>query len=250
MGTRNAKQVRWHANELRKKASKNPESVPDDLLEYLIPTRDIWSLEEITRLKQAIKLYGADETWCRIAKYVQSKTVSQIRNCFKRNYQRTNSKSEEIDTSLLGDALSLEFKRHRSDAPTETIFQVYCDKKRRAKRNRALSNLTEAELAAISEIKRDARRTLKLDRKEKVKLHKAIQREREQCFDVNMNAKCAPEYTKLSKVEDFHYNLPAIQPSPQIELLPVQDAQNPIWNAELRMNLAKSLLRFPHRSRH
>ena len=42
VGTRNPKQVRWHANELRKKACHNIHSVPADLFEFLIPSRDIW----------------------------------------------------------------------------------------------------------------------------------------------------------------------------------------------------------------
>ena len=42
VGTRNPKQVRWHANELRKKACHNINSVPADLFEFLIPSRDVW----------------------------------------------------------------------------------------------------------------------------------------------------------------------------------------------------------------
>ena len=45
VGTRIPKQIRWHANELRKKAKCNPESVSKELIELLTPERDAWSEE-------------------------------------------------------------------------------------------------------------------------------------------------------------------------------------------------------------
>ena len=113
VGTRNPKQIRWHANELRKKAANNIKSVPADLYEFLIPSRDIWQIDEVTRLEEALKLFGRDENWYRIAKYIQTKTVSQIRNCVKRIIQQTNGRTVDIDLSFLGESLSSEFRTRK-----------------------------------------------------------------------------------------------------------------------------------------
>ena len=74
--TRTHKQTRLHANDLRKKGRNHPDSVPASLIKLLTPSRDQWKLAEVTKLNQAIKLFGSDKGWGRIAKFVQTKSRS------------------------------------------------------------------------------------------------------------------------------------------------------------------------------
>ena len=102
VGTRTHKQTRLHANDLRKKGRNHPGSVPADLIRLLTPSRDQWKLAEVTKLNHAIKLFGSDKGWGRIAKFVQTKTRSQIRNYVKCNLSRKKKlKQSPLEQEIL-----------------------------------------------------------------------------------------------------------------------------------------------------
>lgn len=110
--------------------------------------RKMWTTEECNRLKQAVKLFGTENRWSDISKYVATRSVSQCVNKWNNDLGKSHKRWNKDDSKRLDCILqhTSNIKEIMKEMPDRTYIQIYQQLQKRICKSRGWNEQEEKQL--------------------------------------------------------------------------------------------------------